>query len=193
MRPRWLAVCLWVFLNLGNGAAFAQNNSQQEAASGQDSSAPWKLANFTIFAVALGWFYAKTAPRFFNARSADIQKAIKEATGLKMDADLRYSEIDRKMAALAEAVKGLRDQSAIEMEQAHQQTLRETEQQIQHIRDDTAAEIEALRQESARRAKRQTARLTLLLAEQRLRKQLSETEPENLFREFVALLEQGKN
>ena len=110
-----------------------------------------------------------------------------------MDADLRYSEIDRKMAALAEAVKGLRDQNAIEIEQAHQQILRETKQQIQHIRDGTAAEIEALRQESARRAKRQTARLTLLLAEQRLRKQLSETEPEDLFRKFVALLEQGKN
>ena len=110
-----------------------------------------------------------------------------------MDADLRYSEIDRKMAVLAEAVKGLHDQSTIEMEQAHQQILRETKQQIQHIRDGTAAEIEALRQESARRAKRQTARLTLLLAEQRLRKQLSETEPEDLFRKFVALLEQGKN
>jgi F-type H+-transporting ATPase subunit b len=194
MRRGWLVVWLCALFSLATGVtAFAQERSQQPAASEQDSSAPWKVTNFLIFALGVGWFLAKNGPRFFAARSADIQKAIKDATGLKMDADLRYSEIDRRMASLAETVKHLRDQGAIEMEQIHQRILRQTEQQIQHIRESTVAEAEALQAEGRRRVKRYMAGLTLSLAEQRLRKHLSEAEPDNLFHEFVNLVERGKN
>ena len=75
----------------------------------------WKLINSAIFAVLLGWFLWKYAPRFFNARSADIQRAIKEATGLKLDADYRYSEIDRKMALLGEEVQKMREHARMEV------------------------------------------------------------------------------
>ena len=194
MRRRWLAVWLCAFVTLAMGsAAFAQNRSQQPSASEQDSSTAWKIANFAIFALGLGWFVARNAPGFFNARSADIQKAIKDATGLKMDAELRYSEIDRKVASLAEVVKLLREQGAVEMEQVHQGILRQTEEQIQQIRDGAVANIEALRAERVRLARRDTARLALALAEQRLQKRLSEAEPDNLFHKFVDLVEGRKN
>jgi F-type H+-transporting ATPase subunit b len=194
MRRRWLILWLCALFSLATGVtAFAQERSQQPSASEQDSSAPWKVTNFLIFALGLGWFIAKKGPRFFAARSADIQKAIKDATGLKMNADLRYSEIDRKMASLAETVKQLRDQGSIEMEQVHQQILRQTEQQIQHIRENAVIEIEILYAEGRRRVNHYMAGLTLSLAEQRLRKQLSETEPDNLFHDFVNLVERGKN
>jgi len=194
MRRRWLILWLCALFSLATGVtAFAQERSQQPSASEQDSSAPWKVTNFLIFALGLGWFIAKKGPRFFAARSADIQKAIKDATGLKMNADLRYSEIDRKMASLAETVKQLRDQGAIEVEQVHQQILRQTEQQIQHIRENAVIEIEILYAEGRRRVKHYMAGLTLSVAEQRLRKQLSEAEPDNLFHDFVNLVERGKN
>ncbi|MBV8477322.1 MAG: ATP synthase F0 subunit B [Acidobacteria bacterium] len=194
MRRRWLILWLCAFFSLATGVtAFAQERSQQPSVSEQDSSAPWKITNFLIFALGLGWFLAKKGPRFFAARSADIQKAIKDATGLKMDADLRYSEIDRKIASLAETVKQLRDQGAIDMEQVHQQILRQTEQQIQHIRESTAAEAQALHARGHREVKRYITGLTLSLAEQRLQKHLSEGEPDSLFQNFVNLLERGKN
>ena len=194
MRRRWLILWLCALFSLATGVtAFAQERSQQPSASEQDPSAPWKVTNFLIFALGLGWFLAKKGPRFFAARSADIQKAIKDATGLKMDADLRYSEIDRKIASLAETVKQLRDQGAIEMEKVHQQILRQTEQQIQHIRESTVTNIEASQAQGRRQIKRYMAGLTLTLAEQRLRKQLSEVEPDDLFHNFVNLVERGKN
>jgi F-type H+-transporting ATPase subunit b len=182
-----------LFILATGSAALAQEGSPQTSAAGQDPSGLWTVANFAIFACLLGWFLARNAPRFFNARSADIQKAIHDATGLKMDADLRYSEVDRKMASIAEEIKRLRDQGAFENEQLHQQILRETEQQIEHIRQSALAEIEALRAEATRQARRQTARLTLSLAEQRLRKLLSESESEELFHDFIELVERGNN
>jgi hypothetical protein len=158
MRRRWLIVWLCALFSLAMGVtAFAQERSQQPSASEQDSSAPWRLTNFLIFALGLGWFVSKKGP------------------------------------SLAETVKHLRDQGAIEMEQVHHQILRQTEQQIQHIRESTSAETEALQAEGRRRVKRHMAGLTLSLAEQRLRKHLSEAEPDNLFQDFVNLVERGKN
>jgi F0F1-type ATP synthase membrane subunit b/b' len=194
MRRRWVAVWLWTCFSLATGAtAFAQERSQQSSASEQDSSEPWEIANFLLFALGFGWFLTKKGPSFFAARSADIQKAVKDATGLKMDADLRHSEIDRRIASLAETVKGLRDQGAIEMEQVHQQILRQTEQQIQHIRESAVAETELLQAGGRRRVRRYIAGLTLSLAEDRLRKYLSEAEPDNFCHDFVNLVERGKN
>jgi F-type H+-transporting ATPase subunit b len=194
MRRRWLAIWLCAFFYLAAGvAAFAQEHSQQPSASGQGSSGPWEITNFLLFALGLGWLVARKGPRFFSARSADIQKAIKDATGLKMDAELRYSEIDKKIASLAETVKRFRDQGAVEMERVHQQMLRETDQQIERIRESTLVETEALKAEGRRRVKRYMADVTLSIAEQRLREHLAQAESDNLLHDFVNLVDGRKN
>src|SRR5579884_430265 len=71
----------------------SQREAQEKAL--LDRVGRWKVINTAIFAVLLGWYIAKKAPRFFQARSSDIQRAIQEATGLKLEADYRHSEIDR--------------------------------------------------------------------------------------------------
>ena len=118
----------------------------------------WKLINTGLFAIAFGYLLWKSAPRFFNARSADIQRAIKDATGLKMNADLRYSEADRKMATLPDEVKRLRAQAAAEMEREHARIQHDTEQEIQHIRRNIQFESDALRSESRDQIRRHSLR-----------------------------------
>jgi len=180
--------------------AFSQSgqeaNPQQSAATDAENSQAnekWHLINTAIFAVGLGYAIWKLAPAFFNARSADIQRAIKEATGLKMEADLRYSEIDRKMATLPEAVQQLREQSRIEMEREHARRKEDTARELQHIHSNIASEIDALRGEGASRIRRRTARLALQLAEHRLRETSSAQANDGLFRDLIHLVERGKN
>jgi F-type H+-transporting ATPase subunit b len=153
----------------------------------------WHLINTAIFAIGLGWAIWKMAPAFFNARSADIQRAIKEATGLKMQADLRYSEIDRKMATLPEEVKRMREQSALEMDREHRRRQEETAREIKRIQDASAAEVEALRQEAIQTARERTARSALQLAEERLAARVSGASNDELLRDFIHLVERGKN
>src|SRR5689334_12413451 len=76
----------------------------------------WKWINFAILAGGLGYLIAKKAPAFFNARSEEIQRAIKEATGLKVEADFRASEIDRRMATLSSEIQKMREEAKAEME-----------------------------------------------------------------------------
>lgn len=170
---------------------FAQGHSDEAEAN--YAATRWKFVNTAIFAAGLGWFMWKKAPAFFNARSIDIQKAIKDATGLKVEADFRYSAIDRKMAGLGEEVKKLKAEAAANAEREHQRIREQTEAEMQHIRDKIAAETRAFEQEGIDRIRRRTAQLALQLAERRLRERFASDEPENSLGEFIHLVEQGKN
>jgi F-type H+-transporting ATPase subunit b len=158
-----------------------------------DPITKWKVINTAIFAILLGWFLWKFAPRFFNARSADIQKAIKDATGLKLEADYRYSEMDRKMAAIGQEINKLRQQAHLEWEREHDRLRREADQDIHHIHQNVKNEIEAFRLEASQHLRQQTARLALDRAEQRLRLRFAQGEPENVLENFIHLVERGKN
>lgn len=187
----WL--CLVGALILASaGHAWAQETAAQETGA-LDVITKWKIINFAIFVAGLGWLLWKYAPAFFNARSADIQKAIKDATGLKLDADLRYSEVDRKMATLGEEVKRMREEAARELEHEHNRLRDETQLEIDHIHRNVAAETEAFRQVGIQRVRQRTAQLALESAERQLQERFRSGEPEDLLRDFIRLVEQGKN
>lgn len=172
-------------------AASAQENAHETAV--LDAVTRWKIINTVLFLAGLWWLLSKYAPRFFNARSADIQKAIQDATGLRIQAEFRYSEIDRKMATLADEIKKMREQAVLDRERAHQRFRHETELEINHIHHNTRAEIDALRQESAHQVRRHTAQLALSAAERRLRDQFASEDPAPLIDDFIRLVERGKN
>ncbi len=174
----------------GSGKA-GQEASQQ---SGEENGlGKWKAINFAIFALGLGFAIIKTAPAFFNARSADIQKAIKEATGLKLDADLRYSEVDRKMANLSGEVEKLRAEAKVEMQRERERMLQETQQEIDRIRKNSSAETDALLSEGAREVREHTTHLALNLAERRLRDRFAAADSDDFLQDFVNLVDRGKN
>lgn len=194
MRRRivWLFLFAVLLGVAGTKQVRADELSPEEKAE-LDRVGRWKIINFSIFVIGLGYALAKYSPRFFNARSADIQKAIQDATGLKLEADFRYSEIDRKMATLAEAVKAMREEANAEMRREHQRVLQQTREEISHINHNVAAETEAFEKEGADRVRRHTAQLALNAAERRLQERFAEGEPSEYLQDFVHLVEQGKN
>jgi F-type H+-transporting ATPase subunit b len=193
LRSILFVLMLFVAAHRPLHAQEAQNRENAEGAQNENPDAKWHLINTGLFALGLGWAIWKMAPGLFNARSADIQRAIKEATGLKMQADLRYSEIDRKMATLPEEVNRMKAQSAIEMEREHRRRQDETAREVRRIEQAGAAEAEALRQEAMLGARQRTARSALQLAEERLAARVSAGSNEDLLRDFIHLVERGKN
>ena len=153
----------------------------------------WEIANFAIFAGGIGYLLAKYGPAFFNARSADIQRAIQEATGLKLNADLRYSEIDRKMANLSVEVGKLRAEAQQEMEREHQRMIAQTRDEVAYIQHSTAAQIDALRTEGADNLRAHATHEALARAEARLRERFAKSDQNDQLDELVNLVERGKN
>lgn len=168
------------------GTGTTEEQKQEKAA--PEGQMGWKLANTAIFAVLLGWGIAKAAPGFFNARSADIQKAIKEATGLKIEADFRYSAIDRKMATLGEQVKRMQAEWEAAMEYERQHIQAETQAERERIQHHLEAEIDGFRAESEYHLRQHAAKAAFALAEQRLR-DLGPSQEDALLGDFVNLVE----
>jgi len=148
----------------------------------------WKLINTGIFALLLGFAALSMGPKFFQARSLEIQKAIKDATGLKIEADFRYSEIDKKMSNLSGEVARMKAQAAAEIEREHQRMKQETAQEIEHLGRNTDYEIDFLRAEGANQVKRHTAQLAFALAERRLQSHYAQNDARNNVAEFVNLV-----
>jgi len=181
-----------VVLMIVTAAHLGAQPSQAHEMPNLDIVTVWKIVNTAIFAAFLAFLIAKYGPKFFQARSLAIQKAIEEATGLKIEAEFRHSEIDRKMASLPEEINKLRAQEALERERAHEIFRQETESAIAHIWHNAQAEIEACRQEGMRRVRRRTAELALQVAERRIRERFRDAEPQEFVDEFLHLVQRGK-
>jgi F-type H+-transporting ATPase subunit b len=192
MRKFLLLAALFVSLGIvAAPRAFARDpsSSKKEADVDQEGDLlKWKLINTGIFAVLLGFGVLAMAPKFFQARSLEIQKAIKDATGLKIEADFRYSEIDKKMSNLAGEVARMKAEAAAEMEAEHQRIKRYTAEEIEHLGRNTDYEIEYLRAEGALQVRRHTAQLAFALAERRLQSHFAQNDERNNVAEFVNLV-----
>jgi F-type H+-transporting ATPase subunit b len=191
-RVAWFG-CFSMFLLFVVGHLVAAQIPTAQETAAMDAVTRLKIANTLIFAVGLGYLIAKYAPAFFNARSSEIQKAIQDATGLKIEAEFRSSEIDRKMARLGEEVKKLREQYASEMQREHERFQHDTEVEIEHIHRNVGAEIEALRLEASRQLRQHAAQLAIELAERRLQDRAGPDVQNYLVDDFVHLIELAKN
>ncbi len=192
-KPRFLlyafaALALWCS---SAPQVSAQSASGKEAAQ-EESEFSWHLVNSIIFAAVLGYGIWKYAPAFFNARSEDIQRAIKDATGLKLQADFRHSEIDRKMATLPDEIRRMREVSRLAMDREHQRRRDETARELQHIQDSLKAEISAAEEDAARQIRRQTAALAIESAERRLRERGPGGTGKDVVGDFIRLVERGQ-
>jgi F-type H+-transporting ATPase subunit b len=145
----------------------------------------WKWINFGVLLGGLGYLAAKNAPTFFNARTADIQKAIKDATGLKLEAEFRSSEIDRKMATLEAEIRRMRDASRSEMQQECARIDHDTSMALDKIHDHTAREIEALQHQARNTLREHAAQLAVSLAGSLMREQLTTDDQRHLVDSFA--------
>jgi F-type H+-transporting ATPase subunit b len=184
-----LIACLFLFA----GVAFGETEMSQRQVAALDRVTILKIANFLIFAAGLGYYLFRNAPRFFNARSSDIRKAIEEATGLKLEADYRYSEIDRKMASLAEEVRRIRQEAQRELEREHARFRQESQAEIEHIHHNVLNEIDALRKQGVNQVRRHAAQLALGIAERRLTERFRGPESDDTIHDFVNLVQGSKN
>jgi F0F1-type ATP synthase membrane subunit b/b' len=166
-------------------SASQQPDSSSSSESGGGDNLGLKWFNFAVLAVGLGYLVAKHAPAFFNARTEAIQKAIQDATGLKLDADFRSSEIDRKMATLSAEISKLRTEGEAEMQAEQQRLAKETAQSLAQIQRHEAQEIASLEHNARLELNRHTAELAVSIAASRLRERLTTAGQEALVSRFA--------
>ena len=169
-----------------SGAAWL---SAQEGGVLPEPAAGWRWANFVILVAGLGYLLAKILPPLFKSRTEEIQKGIAEARAIKEDADRRAAEVDARTAALGADIERFRIEAKAEMQQEGERIRQETAAQIARMEHQAQQEIEMSGKIARRELKSYAAKLSLDLAEQRVRERLDSKTEQGLVDAFIQDLE----
>jgi F0F1-type ATP synthase membrane subunit b/b' len=154
----------------------------------------WKIANFALLAIGLGYMIAKNLPPFFRTRTTEIQQGIAEAQQIKRDAEKRAAATDAKVAALGQEIEKFRTESREEMQRESERISRETARQIARLQQQAQLDIESAAKTARRELRNYAAGLSIELAEQRIRGRLDATSESAILDWFVAdLKREGSN
>lgn len=168
--------------------------SAQEGGAMPEPAPIWRWANFVLLALGLGYLIAKTLPLLFKSRTEEIQKGIAEARAIKEDADRRAAEVDKRTAALGADIERFRVEAKAEMQQEGERIRQETAAQIARLENQAQQEIEISGKIARRELKSYAAKLSLDLAEQRVRERLTPQAEQELVDAFIQDLErESKN
>jgi len=161
----------------------------QESGGPPEPGIGWKWANFLLLVAGLGYLVAKMLPPLFKSRTEEIQKGIAEARAIKLDADRRAAEVDARTAALGADIERFRIEAKAEMQQEGERIRRETAAQIARLENQAQQEIEISGKIARRELKSYAAKLSLDLAEQRVRERLNPKTEQELVDAFIQDLE----
>lgn len=159
-----------------------------EATEGHETEEPsimWKWINFGILGTGLGYLMAKSLPKIFADRTADIQKNITEAQQTKREAEARAAQMEARLTALGADIEKFRKESTVEMQHEGERIRQETIAQVKKAEQQAAMEIETAGKAATRELRQYSAELALKLAEERIRAKLDATSESALVDRFV--------
>jgi F-type H+-transporting ATPase subunit b len=171
----------------------SKGETKTEAKAEPEEDLTWKWVNFGLLAVGLGYLLGKTLPPFFKSRTSDIQKDIVDAQATKREAEARAAAIEQRVSALGADIAAFQSQSQGEMQQEAARIREETARMIEKVQKQSALEIESAGKAAQRDLKSYAAKLSLDLAEQRIRTRLDANTENGLVDDFVHGLEAEKN
>lgn len=180
-----------LFLALCSAVVFEGALRADESGGGRDLTLEW--INFAILVVIGGYFVAKSLPPFFRSRSGEIQKGIVEAQKIKAEAEQRAREVEAKMASLGAEIEKFRNQAHQEMEKEGARIRQETERHFQKLGQQAELEIETAGKLARRELQAYAAKLSLELAEERIKQKLTPPVENGLIEDFVSDLEASRN
>jgi F-type H+-transporting ATPase subunit b len=166
----------------------------QESGGVPEVNVGWKWANFVILVAGLGYLLAKALPPLFKSRTEEIQKGIAEARAIKLDADKRAADVAARTATLGADIERFRVEAKAEMQQEGERIRQETAAQIARLEHQAEEDIEMTGKLARRELKSYAAKLSLDLAEQRVRERLDPATEAGLVDAFIQDLErESKN
>ena len=163
--------------------------SAQEGGGMPEPSAGWKWANFVLLVAGLGYLLAKTLPPLFKSRTEEIQKGIAEARAIKQEADKTAADVAARTATLGADIEKFRVEAKAEMQQEGERIRQETAAHIARLEQQAQQDIEMTGKLARRELKSYAAKLSLDLAEQRVRARLDASTERGLVDAFIQDLE----
>lgn len=133
----------------------------------------WKWINFGILAGLIGYALYKKGGGFFTARTAEIRRDLDSSAKLKLDAEARYADVERRLAKLDDEIADLKAQARTESEAEGRRIRQETEREIAKIRSQAEQDIASAGTAAQQELRAYAASIAVNLAERRIRERLT--------------------
>jgi F-type H+-transporting ATPase subunit b len=144
-----------------------------------------KAFNLVLIIGILVYFLRKPIRNFFERRSADIQRRIREAEQARDEAQARLAEIQGRLEKLDEEVAAIRRQAEEDARAEREKILAQTEADVAKMQQRARNEIENLKMQTIRELREYTAEKVVELAGDVLRRELTPDDEERLFDSFL--------
>jgi F-type H+-transporting ATPase subunit b len=153
----------------------------------------FRWLNFAIVFGAIAYFAVKIGGPGFRANAEEIARKIEEGTRAREAAEKQKQEMEARLANLPNEIAAMRAEAKRDADEEGQRLRALALEEAKKIEKAALAEIAAAERAARLELKALGARLAVERAEALLRKELTLSAEQKLFRTFVAELERSVN
>ena len=146
-----------------------------------------RVFNVLLVIGVLVWIARKPLSNFFS-RSQSIREELAEAQKARMEAEAKLAEIESRMSRLDDELKEIAGTAEQEAQAEYRRLLAVAEEDAQKIVERSKQEIEGMTHAAQLELRQHAAELSVQLAEERIRSEITDADREKLFARFVTKL-----
>jgi F-type H+-transporting ATPase subunit b len=149
----------------------------------------FKIINFALLVVALGYVLRKPLAEFFAQRSESIRKALEEGKAALEASEAQLARVEEKLRHLEEEIAAFKASAEKDMQAERQRLREETAREAEKILETARVRTDSAARAAQLELKAHTAREALRLAEQMIRERLDDASRQRLVSQFIETLE----
>jgi F-type H+-transporting ATPase subunit b len=147
-----------------------------------------KFFNLFLVVAVLVWVGRKPLKNFFVSRTREIQEQLAEAQKARQEAEAKLAEMELRMSRLDEELREIKETADREAKQEYQRLLAAAEQDADKIIERSKQEIEGITRAAQKELKEHVAELSVKLAEDKIRGEITDADRGRIFAHFVTKL-----
>ena len=147
-----------------------------------------RFFNLLLVVAVLVLIARKPLSNFFAHRSDAIREQLAEAQKARAEAEARLAEIQSRMSRLDDELKEIADTAEKDAQAEYKKMLAQAEQDAEKIVERSRQEIEGMTRTAQQELRLHAAELSVRLAEEKIRKEISPADHERLLNHFVSKL-----
>lgn len=150
----------------------------------------WTVVNLLLLFGVLWYFGRKPLVAWFAERRDRIQGEVEAAADLRREAEERHARWERKLGELETELEEIRGSVRARAETERERILADARSAAERIRADAEVSIDQELRRAREELRREAADLSVELAADLLRGQITDTDRDRLIEEFVSKIEQ---
>jgi F-type H+-transporting ATPase subunit b len=144
-----------------------------------------RFFNLALVAGILIWVTRKPLANFFAGRTQAIREQLAEAQKAREESETRLAEIESRMGHLDDELREIRESAEKEARKEYERLVAAAEQDAEKAIERSRKEIEGMTQAAQQALKTHAAELSVQLAEETIRREITGADHERLLAGFV--------